>query len=219
MEKQLFFDIEEQPSFDLQDFIVSSSNQIAYDYIQKWPEWSGNLIFLVGESGVGKTHLANIWLKKANGIKLDEKNIDSDYIKMNQNILIEDFDNIKYDLTSLFHIINAIKEKNGYIIFTCREKPANLDIALPDLSSRLRSATPIFIDKPDDSLLEAIIIKLFSDKKIIIDSRVTSYIIQRVNRSVPEIIRLINNINYKSMEEKRGVTIPLVNKVFKEMDI
>ena len=88
MEKQLFFDIEEQPSFDLQDFIVSSSNQIAYDYIQKWPEWSGNLIFLVGESGVGKTHLANIWLKKANGIKLDEKNIDSDYIKMNQNILI-----------------------------------------------------------------------------------------------------------------------------------
>ena len=112
MEKQLFFDIEEMPSFDVEDFIVSLSNQSAYDYIQKWPDWSGNLVFLVGESGVGKTHLANIWLEKVNGIKLLQENIDINYIGMNQNILIEDVDLINYDLTGLFHLINAIKEKN-----------------------------------------------------------------------------------------------------------
>ena len=93
-----------------------------------------------------------------------------------------------------------------------------MEIRLDDLSSRLRSATPIFIDKPDDFLLEAILIKLFSDKKIIIEDRVTSYILQRTTRSVSEIIRLINRINYKSMEMKRRVTIPLVNQVFKEMN-
>ena len=218
MEKQLFFNIEEQPSFDVEDFIVSSSNQSAYDYVQKWPEWASNIVFLVGGSGVGKTHLANIWLKMCDGIKLEKDNIDKEYITINQNILIEDFDTIKYDLTSLFHLTNAIKEKNGYILVTSRKKPAGIDISLPDLASRLRAATPISIDEPDDFLLEAIMIKLFSDKKIIIESRVTNYIIQRVNRSVSEIIALIDNINHKSMEEKRGVTIPLVNQVFKEMD-
>ncbi len=218
MEKQLFFDIEEMPSFDVEDFIVSSSNQSAYDYIQKWPDWSSNLVFLVGESGVGKTHLANIWLEKVKGIKLLQENIDINYIGMYQNILIEDIDLIDYDLTGLFHLINAIKEKNGHIIFTSKKPPVNMDIRLDDLSSRLRSATPIFIDKPDDFLLEAILIKLFSDKKIIIEDRVTSYILQRTTRSVSEIIRLINRINYKSMEMKRRVTIPLVNQVFKEMN-
>ena len=138
---------------------------------------------------------------------------------MNQNILIEDIDLINYDLTGLFHLINAIKEKNGHIIFTSKKPPVNMDIRLNDLSSRLRSATPIFIDKPDDFLLEAIMIKLFSDKKIIIEARVTSYILQRTTRSISEIIRLVNNINYKSMETKRRVTIPLVNQVFKEMNI
>ena len=137
---------------------------------------------------------------------------------MNQNILIEDIDLINYDLTGLFHLINAIKENNGHIIFTSKKPPVNMDIRLDDLSSRLRSATPIFIDKPDDFLLEAILIKLFSDKKIIIEDRVTSYILQRTTRSVSEIIRLINRINYKSMEMKRRVTIPLVNQVFKEMN-
>lgn len=137
---------------------------------------------------------------------------------MYQNILIEDIDLIDYDLTGLFHLINAIKEKNGHIIFTSKKPPVNMDIRLDDLSSRLRSATPIFIDKPDDFLLEAILIKLFSDKKIIIEDRVTSYILQRTTRSVSEIIRLINRINYKSMEMKRRVTIPLVNQVFKEMN-
>lgn len=218
MEKQLFFNIEERPSFDVEDFIVSSSNQAAYDYIQKWPEWSSNAVFLVGDSGVGKTHLANIWLKMCDGIKLEKDNIDKDYIKMNRNILIEDFDTTNYNMTSLFHLINAIKEKDGCILMTSRKKPAVIDISLPDLESRLRAATPISIDEPDDFLLEAIMIKLFSDKKIIIESRVTNYIIQRVNRSVSEIIRLIDNINHKSMEEKRGITIPLVNQVFKEME-
>ena len=145
-------------------------------------------------------------------------NIDKDYIKMNRNILIEDFDTTNYNMTSLFHLINAIKEKDGCILMTSRKKPAVIDISLPDLESRLRAATPISIDEPDDFLLEAIMIKLFSDKKIIIESRVTNYIIQRVNRSVSEIIRLIDNINHKSMEEKRGITIPLVNQVFKEME-
>ena len=137
---------------------------------------------------------------------------------MYQNILIEDIDLINYDLKGLFHLINAIKEKNGHIIFTSKKPAVNMDVRLDDLSSRLRSATPIFIDKPDDSLLEAIMIKLFSDKKIIIEDRVTSYILQRTTRSVSEIIRLINRINYKSMEMKRRVTIPLVNQVFKEMN-
>ena len=60
----------------------------------------------------------------------------------------------------------------------------------------------IKIDRPDDFLLEAIIIKLFSDKRILIDDRVIKYILKRSNRSASELIKLVNIINNKSMEQK-----------------
>ena len=85
------------------------------------------------------------------------------------------------------------------------------------MDSRLRNVTPIKIDRPDDFLLEAIIIKLFSDKRILIDDRVIKYILKRSNRSASEIIKLVNIINIKSMEHKRAITVPLVRDVFSDV--
>ena len=60
MEKQLYFDIDDAPSFVEDIFIFSSSNQNATDYVYKWPNWASNCVVLFGESGVGKSHLENI---------------------------------------------------------------------------------------------------------------------------------------------------------------
>ena len=76
MEKQLYFDIDDAPSFVEDNFIISSSNQNATDYIYKWPNWASNCVVLFGESGVGKSHLANIWHNKAQALKVTLENVD-----------------------------------------------------------------------------------------------------------------------------------------------
>ena len=41
---------------------------------------------------------------------------------------------------------------------------------------------------------------------------------KRANRSVPELIILVNKINNKSMEQKRGITVPLVRDIFSDIE-
>ena len=120
-------------------------------------------------------------------------------------------------LYSLFHIINLINEINGYLLMTSKVSPVGLITGIKDLDSRLRNATPIKIDRPDDFLLETIVIKLFSDKRILIDDRVIKYILKRSSRSASELIKLVNIINNKSMEQKRAITVPLVREVFSDI--
>ena len=218
MEKQLYFNIEDAPSFDEDNFIISSSNQNASDYLYNWPKWASNHVVLFGEEGVGKSHLANIWLTKTRALKVNLESLDLKEVQKRKNILIDDFElnNNKYN--DLFHLINFISEINGYLLMTSKINPVSLYTGIKDLDSRLRNATPIKIDRPDDLLLEAIIIKLFSDKRILIENKVIKYILKRANRSVPELIILVNKINNKSMEQKRGITVPLVRDIFSDVE-
>ena len=111
VEKQLYFNIEDAPSFDEDNFIISSSNQNASDYLYNWPKWASNNVVLFGEEGVGKSHLANIWLSKASALKVNLENLDLREVQKRKNILIDDFElnNNKYN--DLFHLINFISQK------------------------------------------------------------------------------------------------------------
>jgi len=62
-------------------------------------------------------------------------------------------------------------------------------------------------------LLEIIILKIFSDKNIMVDEKVIKFLLRRVDRSISDIILLIKRINEKSMEEKRPITVPLVSEL------
>ena len=108
MEKQLYFDIEDNPSFDEDNFIVSSSNQNASKYLNKWPSWVSNFVILFGESGVGKSHLANIWLQKSNALRVNYENIDLKKAQESKNILIEDLELSINKYNDLFHLINLV---------------------------------------------------------------------------------------------------------------
>ena len=118
----------------------------------------------------------------------------------------------------MFHLINHIREINGYILYTSRRNPANLKSSLKDLDSRLRSAIPIEIQDPDDFLLEAILIKLFADKQIDLPKNLTSFILKRSNRSCDYIKKLVDSVYIKIMEERRSLTIPLLSAVLEEME-
>ena len=212
MEKQLYFDMDSEPSFDESNFVVTQSNQDAFKHINKWPEWANNIV-LFGDAGVGKSHLAHIWLKRSNGIRLDLDEINTKIIGKYKNVLIEDIDSNHINHENLFHLINLIREIEGFLLLTSKVSPTSLVTKIPDLNSRIRSFSPVKINKPDDYLLEIMILKIFSDKNIIVDEKVIKFLLKRVERSISGIILLIQKINEKSLEEKRPITVPLVSEL------
>ena len=110
-------------------------------------------------------------------------------------------------------MINLVKEIEGFLLLTSKISPTSLITKIPDLNSRIRSFSPVKINKPDDYLLEIMILKIFSDKNIMVDEKVIKFLLKRVERSISGIILLIQKINEKSLEEKRPITVPLVSEL------
>ncbi|MDC0139740.1 DnaA/Hda family protein, partial [Hyphomicrobiales bacterium] len=200
--------------------IISASNIKAFNYLKKWPQWDDNFIALIGKQGSGKSHLAKIWALENNSFYLDKNDTDINEVikKIKLCVVVEDLDRIDYNSTFMFHLINHVKEINGYILYTSRRNPASLKLNLQDLDSRLRAAIPIRIEDPDDFLLEAILIKLFADKQIDLSANLTNFILKRSNRSCEYIKRLVDSVYIKIMEERRPLTIPLLSNVLEEME-
>ena len=55
-------------------FYVTSKNSLAFELVQKWPNWNNQFFFLYGPSKCGKTTICKIWQKKSKAIFLDKKN-------------------------------------------------------------------------------------------------------------------------------------------------
>ena len=74
---QLLLNFKFKKNYDKNDFFVSSSNFYAFTLIDTWPNWEKNIINICGERYCGKTHLAEIFLKKNKGklINLKTENI------------------------------------------------------------------------------------------------------------------------------------------------
>ena len=68
------------------------------------------------------------------------------------------------------------------------------------------------IREPDDELLQALIVKLFNDRQIIISQEVLNYILANTQRSYAFVRRLVAETDNISLALKRAVTIPIVKE-------
>ena len=205
-------------NFTDDDFYVSESNKHIFDLLNKWPKWEKNFLNINGEKFSGKSHLINIFLKKFNGIKLESSLINNDHlrkIKGYQNIVLENLDQeIKEDL--FFALCNIIEQDNKYLIVTSNQPIVDVDFNLIDLKSRSKNFLLQNIEKPDDELIFALILKNLSDRQISIDKKLIHYIIKRIDRSYGKIIDFIYKIDEVSLKKKRSIDFKIIKDVLGE---
>ena len=202
-QKIIKFDYDE--NFRHEDFYISKSNEHIVFLLNKWPKWSKNFLNISGEEFSGKTHLIDIFLKKFKGIKLESNllsNKDLNEIKIHQNIILENLNNdINENL--VYSLFNIIDQDNKYLIVTSRKPIVNLNFKLKDLRSRTKNFLLQKIEKPDDEMIYALILKNLSDKQILVEKKLINYIIKRIDRSYSKIYKFIYKIDEISLKKKK----------------
>ena len=205
-------------NFTDDDFYVSKSNKHIFNLLYKWPKWEKNFLNISGEKFSGKSHLINIFLKKFNGIKLESNLLNNNHlgkIKVYQNIVLENLnEEIKEDL--FFTLCNIIEQENKYLIVTSYRSIVDIDFNLIDLKSRSKNFLLQSIEKPDDELIFALILKNLSDRQISLDKKLIHYIVKRIDRSYGKIIDFIYKIDEVSLKKKRSIDFKIIKEVLGE---
>ena len=212
----LSFDYEQ--NFKDQDFYVSRSNEYSFKLLNTWPKWEKNFVNLLGENFSGKSHLINIFLQNFKGIKITASKITNDFlkeIKIYENIIIEDLvENIDENL--LFTLINTIEQDNKYLIVTSTKPIVDFKFKLQDLNSRSKNFLLSAIEKPEDDLMYALILKNLSDRQISIDKKLIDFIIKRISRSYGKISDFIYKIDEISLKRKKPIDFKIIKEALGE---
>ncbi len=207
-----------EKNFKNEDFYVTRSNKHIFDLLNKWPKWEKNFLNINGENFSGKTHLVNIFLEKFKGISFNAKKFDNNdlkNIKVHQNIILEDLTkNINEKL--IFTLINIIEQDNKFLIITSKDPIVNIEFDLIDLRSRTKNFLLQNIEKPDDDLIYALLVKNFSDRQILIDKKLVNYTIKRIDRSYGKIFDFIYKIDEMSLKKKKPINLKIIKEVLGE---
>tara|TARA_Y100000591_G_scaffold287154_1_gene270545 strand:- start:648 stop:1322 length:675 start_codon:yes stop_codon:yes gene_type:complete len=212
---QLIIKFDHEQNFKDDDFYVSKSNKHIYSLINKWPKWEKNFINISGEKFSGKSHLVNIFLRKFKGLKLNSRHLKNDdlkQVKLFENIVLEDFTN-NIDENLIYTLFNIIDQDNKFIIVTSLKSIVDIDLSLNDLKSRTKNFLLLNIEKPDDELMFAIILKNLSDRQISLDKKLIDYIIKRIDRSYSKISYFIYKIDELSLKKKKSIDFKIIKEV------
>lgn len=223
---QIPLDFDVRPAYGESDFLIGQSNQDAIAWIDRWPTWPAPVLTLSGPAACGKTHLSAVWQAKSGAFSLPAKALTTqsadDIVKAasDAHIVIDGVDPWLGDLeaeTTLFHLYNMFKETGRSVMLTMRMTPTQVEFAIPDLASRLRGAPVVSIHSPDDMLLGSVLIKLFSDRQLIVGNEVIKYILPRMERSFSAARDIVALADKMALTHKRKISVPLMRDVMEEM--
>lgn len=215
-------------------YILSNSNQAAFLYIAKWPNWISNVALITGKLGTGKSYLAKIWQENSEAVSLNlfhssEEELKNKLRKFNA-FLLDDFSHYfsqkeklrnldnhnftNFELT-INEIINYCEEHNKFLLITSENTIDELKIKLTDLNSRLNSFPCLSLSFPDQPSLETFLIKKFSDMQLKVSLDVIKYICTHIDRSYTVAEEFAVKFDKLSLETKSPPNLNLAKSILR----
>ena len=212
------------PNKRFENFLIGSSNKLAYEASLKVCEDASNYnpLYIYGGVGMGKTHLLNsigLKLKKDNkvmfisaerfmyqfvkSIKANDMVKFKEYFRNTDILLIDDiqFMNGKEAMQEeFFHTFNALLDKGSQIIVSADRAPNKLSRIQERIKSRFSGCLVVDIQKPDYELRRKIVEKKteemnnFYSENIKISQEIKNFISTEITASVRELVGSVNRI-------------------------
>ncbi len=214
--RQLVFDLALPPALGRDDFLPAPANADALAMLGHSDRWPQGRLLLVGPEGAGKSHLAAIWTHEAGAAihqaaSLRVAEIDA-LVPEGGALVIEDADcaaGIAEAETALFHLANLAAARGVRLLLTARVPVRDWGLVLPDLRSRMAAVTAVALGRPDEALLEAVLVKLFADRQLTPAPGAIAALVRRMDRDLGLARRLAAAIDAEALASGRAVTRPL----------
>jgi DnaA family protein len=208
---------------------VSGPNHALVEVLKNLPDEPGSSVFLSGAGGSGKTHLLNALCvetreRQGRAFYLALKRLPKDAIASLQGlesldlVCVDDLHVIAGDRAweeALFHCFNRIREANGRLLVSSRERLSALKLGLPDLASRLAWGLRLQLLPLEDRDKMAVI-NLHSDALgLNLPEDVQQYLLKHHERSMTALIQTVESLQQAALTHKRRITVPLAREVLK----
>ncbi len=219
------------PRYTFENFIVGSSNDLAYTACQAVAASPGskyNPLFLYGGVGLGKTHLM-----QAVGNEIVAKNPNMEVLYITTETFVKEFlDSIRFKKAGFsdkyrnvdvliiddmqfiadkektqeefFHTFNELHQNNKQIIISSDKPPKNIPTLTERLRSRFEWGMTIDIQMPDFETRCAIIETKASLSNVELDKSTVEYLAKNIKTNVRELEGALNQL--LAYAEMRGVT-------------
>ncbi len=223
MAEQLGLNLPGIPALGREDFLVAPSNAQAVALIDACPDWQAGKLVLTGPQGSGKTHLAQVWAARSAATLLSAREVAAADIPTLAAgpVAVEDVPEIAGDEsaeTALFHLHNLALAGRQTLLFTGAPPLAAWPLILPDLKSRLQGAASAELAPPDDTLLAAVLAKLFADRQISPPASVIAYLVPRMHRSFAAAHSIVEELDRASLGRRKPITRHLARTVLDAND-
>ncbi|MEK9168456.1 MAG: chromosomal replication initiator protein DnaA [Patescibacteria group bacterium] len=230
------------PRYNLNSFVVGSSNELAYAAtiaITKDVGKKYNPLFIYGGTGLGKTHLIqaagneikNLYKNKVKVKYVSSEKFVNDVVWAIRNKRMDDVktkyrnidvlivDDIQFiggkerSEEEFFHTFNVLYENNKQIIISSDRPPA----AIPTLEERLRSRFEggmiADITYPDYEMRMAIIKTKLQEKNTDLPNEICDLIANKVQRNIREVEGILNKILFYKEVKNIEPTSKIIEEV------
>ena len=212
---QLPLELPHRPALGRADFLVAPCNEAAVAWLDRWPRWPAPALALTGPSGSGKTHLAHVFAARAGARFIDPAALTTaavpELLGAAAQAIVDEAQRAAEE--PLLHLYNLLAERRGQLLITAPQPPARWRIRLADLRSRLKAAPSVAVAAPDESLIAALLVKLFADRQLQVGEGLVAYLALHLERSFAAAQKAVAALDAAALAEHRRITVPLAKRV------
>lgn len=191
MPQQIPLDLEMPDRFSRDRLVVTDALQAALDVLLAPETWLSPGLILLGPPGSGKTHFGHVFAAETHGAFLSASDIGPSDAPA---IAVDDAETAPQE--ALFHLINRTQATGQPLLLLTKTHPRAWNVELPDLASRLNAMRLLILPEPDETLLAAILRKLFLERAISPSPDALNDLARRMERSVPAAQKIVTELEY-----------------------
>ena len=214
--------IKERPGFDL---FVTGDNREAVQAVKNLASGSQQTsIYVWAQSGTGISHLLQAACMLADEMNYQVAYIPlSDYSVLSPQVLenldsmdlvcIDDIDAVAARPEweqPLLHLYNRLRDKDRVMLVGAHTSPQSVNFQLQDLKSRMGWGLVYHLKPLNDQDKIEILQHRAKARAFDLPAEVAGYLVNRVQRDLPSLISLLDDLENATLAEKRKLTIPFV---------